>query len=130
MAVKTTVNGLDDAVARQLGLYNAHVVEGVKLVTAKAAKDLVAKTKQQRYIKDSGKFRKAIAAQKAADTPSYSLWQWFVRAPHYRLSHLLEHGHEKKNGGKKTVAYGFIGKALDEVGESYIKDVEKVVTDG
>ena len=51
---------------------------------------------------------------------------WYVKAPDYRLTHLLVHGHEKRNGGR-TRANPFLQNALDQVLPEYEMAVQEVL---
>ena len=49
---------------------------------------------------------------------------WHVKAPDYRLTHLLVHGHATKTGGR-TKADPFLHKALDVVLPEYEQAVKE-----
>jgi hypothetical protein len=51
---------------------------------------------------------------------------WHVKAPDYRLTHLLVKGHATKDGGR-TKANPFLQNALDQVLPEYEKEVEEAV---
>ena len=54
---------------------------------------------------------------------------WYVKAPHYRLTHLLVHGHAKKDGGR-VQGDPFLQNALDEVLPEYERAVEEGLKNG
>lgn len=87
---------------------------------------MVKETKAQRFKQDTGDYRKAIASRKLIETPNQLIMQWYVKAPHYRLSHLLERGHATRSGGR-TIAYNFISKAEQAAVKQFTKDVEEAV---
>ena len=54
---------------------------------------------------------------------------WYVKAPDYRLTHLIVHGHATKDGGR-TRGNPFLKNALDEVLPEYEREVEEVLKNG
>lgn len=90
---------------------------------------MVRETKAQRFKQDTGAYRKAIASRPTTRTSSELVMTWYVKAPHYRLSHLLEFGHATRNGGR-TIAYGFIGKAEKKAVKQFQKEVEEAIKNG
>lgn len=55
---------------------------------------------------------------------------WYVRAPDYRLTHLLVYGHLKKNGVDRTRANPFLHNAVEQVIPEYERKVQEAITDG
>ncbi len=51
---------------------------------------------------------------------------WYVKAPDYRLTHLLVHGHATRNGGR-TKADPFLQNALDKVLPEYEESIREAV---
>ena len=51
---------------------------------------------------------------------------WYVKAPNYRLSHLLNNGHATRNGGR-VQGTNFIGIANDEIQKEYEDDLSKEI---
>lgn len=51
---------------------------------------------------------------------------WHVKAPDYRLTHLLVHGHATKDGGR-TKGNPFLANALAQVLPEYERKVEEVL---
>lgn len=54
---------------------------------------------------------------------------WYVKAPAYRLTHLLVHGHETKDGGR-TRADPFLKNALGKVLPEYEAAIERTLKNG
>lgn len=129
MSKKVTLEGLPEAINNELKLYTKSVAEGVKKSARKNMREMVKETKAQRFKQDTGAYRKAITSKAIDETPSSLSMLWYVKEPHYRLTHLLEHGHAKKGGGR-TIAYGFVGKAEDKAVKTFEREVEEAIKNG
>lgn len=132
---------LGSALEQNLTIYGEEIDEALRHVTEDSMKKLVKKTKATAPKgKRNGQFKKNITAdyQTLRRKGSRSKGQfrgrtiratWYVKAPDYRLTHLLVHGHETKNGGR-TKADPFLQNALDEVLPEYERNVEEVLRNG
>ena len=119
---------LGAAIQEELTIYHENVVEALDAAGDKAVKALVKQTKAT-APKDRGEFRKAISGKRLKKTSRGSTHVWYVKAPHYRLTHLLVHGHATRDGGR-TKADPFLKNAIDQVLPEYEKDVEEALQNG
>lgn len=120
---------LGAALEQELTIYNEEVNEGLRRVTEDSMKKLVKLTKATAPTgKRNGQYRKNITADyKATKGKSRKVSAtWYVRAPDYRLTHLLVHGHDKKNGGR-TRANPFLENAVNQVLPEYEQAVQEVL---
>lgn len=126
MAKTIKPNDLSSALSEELGLYSREVTDRVNEAGQKAVKDLVKLTKADAPV-DTGDFKKSIAS-KAVEIAGTGMKKfiWFVKAPHFRLTHLLVHGHAKAGGGR-VPGNPFLENALDTVLPEYEKNVEEAI---
>jgi hypothetical protein len=125
------VSALED----ELTDYQHTVIEqAVTEETDKAMKDLVEKTQVTAPVGRRTKhYRDNISSKVLNKTKSgYGLNYrklWYVKGSDYRLSHLLNNGHAKKNGGR-VEGTKFITKATEEVETAYIENLKKAIENG
>ena len=130
MSKTVGIDELSDAIRRELELYSEDIVEGIKRETKKSMTELVKETKATAPVGNRQKhYRDSIASKKTAENSRGVAYTWYVKGSDYRLSHLLEHGHAKRNGGRVAGTH-FISKAYEPIKERYIKAIEEVVKDG
>ena len=129
MAQKIKIEGLGDAIEQVLTDYHARVVMRANNAGAKAIKALVQRTKAA-APKRSGKFARSITSDtiEARTGSKMMTYVWHVKPPHYRRTHLLEHGHAKRNGGRVSGAH-FLETALGQVLPGYEKGIEEALKD-
>lgn len=120
---RVTFSNFNAMLNRELEEYREEVAQAVDAASQRAALKLVQITKKT-APKRSGGFRRAIA-WKEVQRPSRwdHSYLWYVKAPFHRLTHLLVHGHPKKNGGR-VEGDPFLQNALNEVIPEYEADVE------
>lgn len=128
--ITITADKLAGAVERELTMYHEDVLEGLRGATRESVADLVSRTRATAPRK-TGRFRKQIAGdfrglKRGGRNVSAT---WYVKAPDYRRTHLLVHGHATKNGGR-TKADPFLQNALDEVLPAYEQKVKEVLAGG
>ena len=128
------VGELGSALEQELTIYAEEIQEGIRATTEASMKKLVKKTRATAPKgRRQGQFKKNITADyrelKAGKRSRKTRATWYVKAPDYRLTHLLVHGHEKKDGGR-TKANPFLQDALDEVLPEYEKNIEEVIKNG
>lgn len=103
MAQTLTVNQFESAVNDILAQYkdviDADVATVTKQVARQAAKDVQAKAPTK-----SGAYKKSIKAKVLEKEVNKASSVIYAEAPQYRLTHLLEFGHAKVNGGR-TAAF-------------------------
>lgn len=123
-----TPSELGQEIQQELELYHRNVLARVNAAGEEAVKALVKKTKAT-APKRTGAFRKAIT-YKVTDVKGTGdkRFTWGAKAPQHRLTHLLVHGHEKRNGGR-VPGDPFLKNALDEVLPAYERAVEEAVQD-
>lgn len=122
-----TPDKLATAIERELTIYHEDINEKLREVTRNSMADLVRKTRNTAPAK-SGNFKRHIAGdfrglkrgnRKVSAT-------WYVKDPHYRLTHLLVHGHATKDGGR-TKADPFLQNALNEILPAYEEAVKEAI---
>ena len=123
MAKTVKPGDLGAVLSKELAIYGEDVTERVNKLSAEAAKSLVTKTKATAPER-TGSFRKNIASKVLKQTPRGDTYVWYVKAPDYRLTHLLVHGHAKQNGGR-VAGNPFLENALNDVLPAYEKAVEE-----
>lgn len=125
--VSITPDRLSEAIEQELSIYHENVEDKLREVTRQHMTDLVKKTRATAPVGKRGTFRKNIAGDFRGLKKGRTIKAtWYVKAPDYRLTHLLVHGHAKKNGGR-TRANPFLHNALNEVLPAYERAVEEAV---
>ena len=128
MSKKIGIDQIGDAIQSELTVYSQDVTDRIKKQANTSIKKLVKQTQTTAPV-DRGIYKASISSKKLRENERGVTWQWFVKGSAYRLSHLLEYGHAKRNGGR-TKAYGFIGRASKPILEEYEKAVKEIVEDG
>lgn len=129
---RVALEELGDAIAKELTLYSKDVQEAVNKAGRKAIKEVERKTK------DTAPFNARAYHQHYADMIATKTEKsrtgdethiWYAKPPAHRLTHLLVHGHETRDGGR-TRGSPFLQNALDAVLPDYEKEVEEAAKNG
>lgn len=125
--ITITPDRLHEAIKQELTIYHENVEDRLRDATRQSMDDLVKKTRATAPVGDRGTYRKKIAGDFRGLKKGRTIKAtWYVNAPDYRLTHLLVHGHAKKNGGR-TKADPFLHNALNEVLPAYERAVEEAI---
>lgn len=126
MAKAIKIEGLTAAIQEQLTIYAKQVTEDVNAASQASAEKLKKLTKAT-APKMTGDYRKHIAiAEQVSPATGMKTYVWHVKAPDYRLTHLLAFGHAKPDGGR-TKADPFLHKALETVLPEYEEAIEEAL---
>ena len=110
MSSKVKVDELSAAIEKELTLYADDVADVVKTsvrdVTKETRKEISANAPKGR----TGKYAKSWRTKKLAETGSSVSYVVYATKDGYRIAHLLEFGHAKRNGGR-TQAFEHIKPA-------------------
>ena len=108
-----------------LALYAKEVTEDIKADAKKVAYHAKGKI-QKNSPSRSGRYKKNWAVKEAYESANEVRYVIYNKAPTYRLTHLLEKGHAKKNGGRVR-AYVHIKPVEIWAQKEFEKRVEKAV---
>lgn len=127
MAKTISLEQLGDAIQEELTIYHQNATDRVNQAGSKAMKDLVKLTKTSAPVGARGSFRRNITSKETTAGNGMKVYTWGVKAPDYRLTHLLVHGHATRNG-KRTRANPFLVNAMDVVLPAYEAAVKEALT--
>ena len=134
MAKKSTVKitGLADAITKDLTLYTKEVQDKINKAGRRAIKEVERKTKDTAPFNARAYHRHfvdQIATRTDKSRTGDETHVWYVKPPAHRLTHLLVHGHETKDGGRAGGS-SFLRDALDDALRDYEKEVEEAIRNG
>lgn len=118
---------LGAALEQELTVYTTKVREKVDDCGRRAMRKLVKRTQETAPLgaRRGGNFAASISSIERKG-PRGNKYIWMVKAPNYRLTHLIVHGHATKDGDR-TKSNPFLRRALDEVLPEYEKEIEEAV---
>lgn len=130
-------NDLGTQMEQVLTSYNESVNAQIADITRESMKQLVKETKATAPSgRRKGQYRKNITADYSSLNRRANRLSgmkvsatWYVKAPDYRLTHLLVHGHATKDGGR-TNANPFLQNAVDKVLPEYESKVQEAISNG
>ena len=127
MARKVTIDGLADAVMKELDEYSKVIDEDMRKAVSKAGQT-VRKEISANAPKRNGDYAKSWSTKKTRQT-SRSLEVTVYSRNRYQLAHLLEHGHAKRNGGR-TRAQVHIAPAEQNGIRQLEEDIKRSIRNG
>ena len=130
-------NDLSTQMEQALTIYNEEINEKLRAITQESMKKLVKETKATAPKgRRKGKYRRSITADYSGTRKSPRGLKgqnvnavWYVKAPDYRLTHLIVHGHATRDGGR-TRANPFLQNAVDKVIPEYEQKVQEAISNG
>ena len=130
LVANINIDQLAAEIAKGLAEYSQEVVEKVNISSEKVGKAAVKRLKQTSPKRPgSGKYAKSWAMKTEPEVGQPHKRIVHVKAPHYRLTHLLEHGHAKKGGGR-VEGKPHIRPAEEMVIQEFMQEVEEAIKRG
>lgn len=129
MAKSLKPGDLGAAIGQELTIYGEEVRDKVNKAGLKAVKELVRKTKDTAPFNAKAYHRHymdMIDSKTEQSRTGDNTYIWYVKPPCHRLTHLLVHGHDTKDGGR-TKADPFLRNALDQVLPEYEEAVKEAI---
>lgn len=128
--MNVSIDSLDTAIKEQLENFNAEVIkaanESFKETAEEAAKMLKQGGPYQertgKYTKDWDSGARGSRASAVAGLQGFSVYN----KKHYQLTHLLENGHQSRNGGR-VKAFSHIAPVNNQVAEMAVEKIERKV---
>lgn len=99
MSRTTSVDGLADAIINELTEYRQEVTDGLKTEIRSVSKDCVKDIKKKAPVL-TGDYKKSWSMKAVHESRTDLRIVIFAGKGEYRLAHLLEYGHAKRNGGR------------------------------
>ena len=128
MANSINIDQLAAEIAKGLADYSQGVIENVNVSSEKVGKAAVKRLKQT-SPKRHGKYAKSWTMKTEPEVGQPHKRIVHVKAPHYRLTHLLEHGHAKVGGGR-VEGKPHIRPAEEMVIQEFMQEVEEAIRNG
>lgn len=122
------IDRLAAEIVEALATYTDEVVEKIDTSSLRIGKEAVKKLKQT-SPKESGDYAKSWDMKSFQYYGEPAKRVLYVKAPHHRLAHLLEHGHAKVNGGR-VEGIPHIRQVEQEVIAKFTREVEEAIRDG
>ena len=119
---------LDEAIAGVLSEFNKDVQYKIRGVVDRSMQELITITRATAPHK-TGKYRRHIAQKVTSDTLTDYERTWYVSGAYYRLTHLLEAGHQKANGGRVEGTH-FLSNAVRQITGKYVEQVKEALSGG
>ena len=123
--MSVSVERMADEIAKMLTEYEAAVVKNVD-ASGKAVADKGAKQLRQTSPKRTGKYAKSWGVTREDSSFGENAKYIIHNKKHYRVAHLLEHGHVMANG-KRTKAIPHIKPVEEQVIREYEKKVREAI---
>lgn len=123
------IKDLDTAIGQTLTLYHEDVNFAIDAAAKQTLNVLVKKTKATAPKGVRKRYHKNIAGKLLKKNRNGSTYVWYVKAPDYRLTHLLVKPHATIDGGS-TRPNPFLKNALDEELPKYVKEIEEALKNG
>lgn len=121
---KIPIDGLADAIAKELAAYNQEVTDGMKDAVKEAAQECTKQIKQNSPVL-TGSYRKGWTDKVMYDGREDIRVTVYNRTD-YQLTHLLEHGHAKVKGGR-VAGKAHIGPAAQDAEDKLLREIQVVV---
>lgn len=121
---KVKVDGLAQAIAAELAAYDQDVTDGLKKEVRKVAKEMVGQLKQT-SPRDSGEYASGWKAKVEYES-AQDIRVRVYNAKKHSLTHVLENGHAKVNGGR-VEGIPHIGPAEQQAADKLENKVKVVV---
>ena len=122
------IDKLASEIAKELSTYSQEVVQKVNVSSERVGKTAVKQLKQtspKRY----GDYAKSWTMKTEPEVGQPHKRIVHAKAPHYRLTHLLEHGHAKRGGGR-VEGKPHIRPAEEMVIQEFVAEVEEAIRNG
>lgn len=127
---RVTIADFDIQLRQSLTVYHEDMNAAIDKASEEAVKKLAKRTKATAPVgARHGQYKKNISSKRLKQTRNGSTYVWYVKAPDYRLTHLLIKGHATRDGGR-TKADPFLQNALDETLPEYEKAIKEAIQNG
>lgn len=117
---KTLENALDTYCDEIIGELKSCIDDFTDELVEETKKTAPRGRRNKHYYKD-------ITSKTARDTRTSYRKIWYVKGPNARITHLIEKGHETKNGGR-TKAYHFVQNAYNKLEPGFLERLNEIMS--